>query len=326
MCSDALEKRRFSDIVAEFNPEVERPLQIIGGQHRFDAIKQALNEGVETEHGLKVYFQLDKEQRLNVQVISNTNISVSKDLMDRMYETVAGAELRDWCQHCDLLEKGQDFAGKSTRSSPMTVKEARTFIANYYLGHSVPDNEFGQTDTTPNVVGSGEREPPLWRDTKKLNPELWSDKKLLSAGKKFAAIRHQQILAFYDENLGKYKGPSDYRYKAKNLALLAGWAFVAGCLEKNTTRLKRHYDLINKTNKDPFRADLLAGARHSSDLDNYRGLGYRSDAKERGRFAELFWLQAEKGNGISKPMIDAAIQNYEAKQATLRAKALQEKL
>jgi hypothetical protein len=55
-------------------------------------------------------------------------------------------------------------------------------------------------------------------------------------------------------------------------------------------------------------------------------LGYRSDAKERGRFAELFWLQANKGQGITKNAIDLAIQEYEAKQANLRAKAMREKL
>jgi hypothetical protein len=327
MRNDAVEGRRFSNIVAEFIDGDPSPLKIIGGQHRYEAIKEALEEGVDTEHGVKVYLQLDNEQRLDVQIISNTNISVSKELLDRMYETIAGAELRDWCQKCGLLEKKQDFADKPGRGNPITVKEARSFICNYYLGKAVPDTEFSMRDTTPQLVEAGKRDPKIWKDTKQKNPDLWEDKNLQAAGKAFAKLRVAQMDAFWDGKTGKYSGPADFRHKAKNLALLAGWAFVAGCLSNNSTRLKRHYELSEKGgSKDPLRADLLANGRHSTDPANYRGLGYRSDAKERGRFAELFWLQAEKGAGIAKSNIDLAIQEYEAKQASLRAKAMREKL
>lgn len=327
MRSDAVEGRRFSNIVAEFVEGETLPLKIIGGQHRFEAIKEAQEENVDIEHGVKVYFQLDNEQRLDVQIISNTNISVSKELLDRMYETLAGAELRDWCQKCGLLEKKQDFADKTGRGNPITVKEARSFICNYYLGKSVPSSEFASRDTTPQLVVSGKRDPKIWKDTKQNNPDLWNDKKLQAAGKSFAKLRAAQTTAFLDEKSGKFSGPADYRHKAQNLALLAGWAFVAGCLHDNTTRLKRHFALAEKgKSKDPLRADLLGNGRHSTDPPNYRGLGYRSDPKERGRFAELFWLQAEKGSGITKSSVELAIQEYEAKQANLRAKAMREKL
>ena len=327
MRSDALEGRRFSNIVAEFVEGETRPLKIIGGQHRYEAIKEAQDEGVDIEHGVKVYIQLDNEQRLDVQIISNTNISVSKELLDRMYETLAGAELRDWCQKCILLEKKQDFADKPGRGNPITVKEARSFICNYYLGKAVPDSDFSTRDTTPQLVNSGKRDPKIWKETKQSNPDLWSDKKLQAAGKAFAALRTAQMDSFLDSKTGKYFGPADFRHKAKNLALLAGWAFVAGCLSENQTRLKRHYALAEKgKSKDPLRADLLANGRHATDPANYRGLGYRSDPKERGRFAELFWLQVEKGAGITKHGIELAIQEYEAKHANLRAKAMREKL
>lgn len=327
MRNDALEGRRFSNIVAEFLDDADKPLHIIGGQHRFEALKEAFEVGINDEHGVKVYFKLDKEQRLDVQIISNTNISVSKELLDRMFETLAGAELRDWCQKCGLLDKKQDFADKPGRTNPITVKEARSFIVNYYLGRAVPANEWSSHDTTPQLVESGKRDPKIWMETKKANPDLWADKKLKVAGKAFAELRDAQMNAFLDKKTGKVEGPADFRHKAKNLALLAGWAFIAGCLSKNTTRLKRHYGLKDKTKtKDPLRSDLLANGRHTTDPANYRGLGYRSDAKERGRFAELFWLQAEKGKGITKHTIDLAIQEYEAKQANLRAKAMREKL
>ncbi|WFE75748.1 hypothetical protein [Roseinatronobacter sp. S2] len=327
MRNDALEGRRFSNIVAEFVEGEQLPLKIIGGQHRFEAIKEAHDEGIEIEHGVKVYLQLDNEQRLDVQIISNTNISVSKELLDRMYETLAGAELREWCQKCGLLERKQDFADKPGRGNPITVKEARSFICNYYLGKAIPSNEFPVRDTTPQLVESGKRDPKIWKDTKQTNPDLWNDKKLQAAGKSFAELRTAQMKSFLDQKTGKYIGPADFRHKAKNLALLAGWAFVAGCLSDNPTRLKRHYSLPEKgKSKDPLRADLLANGRHSTDPANYRGLGYRSDPKERGRFAELFWLQAENGAGITKGGIELAIQEYEAKQANLRAKAMREKL
>jgi hypothetical protein len=327
MRNDAVEGRRFSNIVAEFVQGEARPLKIIGGQHRFEAIKDAQEESIDIEHGVKVYFQLDNEQRLDVQIISNTNISVSKELLDRMYETLSGAELREWCQKCGLLEKKQDFADKPGRRNPITVKEARCFICNFYLGKAVHSTEFASRDTTPQLVEAGKRDPKIWKETKQANPDLWDDKQLQVAGKAFAELRSAQMDAFFDKKSKKYIGPADYRHKAKNLALLAGWAFVAGSLSDNSVRLKRHYGLSAKGgSKDPLRADLLANGRHATDPANYRGLGYRSDAKERGRFAELFWLQAETGAGISKNGIELAIQEYEAKQANLRAKAMRDRL
>jgi hypothetical protein len=67
-------------------------------------------------------------------------------------------------------------------------------------------------------------------------------------------------------------------------------------------------------------AAALAKGRHKTDAENYRGLGYRTDAKERGRFVELFYLQAEKGEGITTKLIELAIKKYHAKQAVLDVK------
>ena len=122
MKTDAHAGRKFSNIVCEYSPTSSNPLEIIGGQHRFEAISAAVTAGVNVHHGVKVYFALTKEQRLDVQVISNTNISVPTDLLDRMYATLEGADLRQWCQKCGLLEKGQDFSDKNKRGNPITVK------------------------------------------------------------------------------------------------------------------------------------------------------------------------------------------------------------
>ena len=109
MQQDAKERRSFSNLVAEFTTEynAEVPLKIIGGQHRYQAIKEAQALGIDEYHGVKVYFGLDSDQRLDVQLISNTVIAVSADLYDRMQETVRGPELRDWCQKVGLLAAGR---------------------------------------------------------------------------------------------------------------------------------------------------------------------------------------------------------------------------
>ena len=45
-----------------------------------------------------------------------------------------------------------------------------------------------------------------------------------------------------------------------------------------------------------------------------------TDPKERGRFVELFYLQAEKGEGIATHLVDLAIKKYHAKHALLEVK------
>lgn len=104
-----------------------------------------------------------------------------------------------------------------------------------------------------------------------------------------------------------------------NAAILSSWAYVAGMLQKNEVRLNRHFELAQTVGRDPLNASVLAAGRHKSDPQNYRGLGYRTDAKERGRFVELFNLQAENGKGVTKPNVDAAIAQYHAKRAVLEA-------
>ncbi|QND41803.1 hypothetical protein HB770_03960 [Rhizobium leguminosarum bv. viciae] len=181
MQQDAMQGRKFSNIVCEYSPGKDRPLEVIGGQHRFEAIVGGVSAGVNVHHGLKVYFNLNKEQRLDVQVISNTNISVPTDLLDRMFATIEGTDLREWCQKCGLLDKGRDFADMNKRGNPITVKEARTFIVNYFLGRAIAPDKFEFVETTPIVVESGTRNPKLWSEVKENHAELWADPGLLKA-------------------------------------------------------------------------------------------------------------------------------------------------
>ena len=325
MKTDATEGRTFCNLVCEFRDGANKPLEVIGGQHRFDAIQEALAVGQNRYHGIKVYFSLNNEQRLDVQVISNTNITVPADLLDRMYATLEGTELRQWCQGVTLLENKQDFADKNKRDGPITVKEARTLIVNYFLGKGIGSTTFEASDTTPVVVETGTRSPKAWTDLLKREVDIWLDCGLQKAGMEFSRLSKAQREHFWDADAGRYGGKADQRYKAKNIALLSAWAFVAGSLHDNPVRLKRHYDIATSS-REPLRSDLLAKGRHQTDPDNYRGLGFRSDAKERGRFAQLFWLQAEKGNGFTSKMVDSAIKGYEAKRANIEYQKSKEKM
>ena len=121
---------------------------------------------------------------------------------------------------------------------------------------------------------------------------------MVTAGKEFSRLMKAQRTAF----AGKSPSPPvDYPEKALNAAVLSAWAYVAGTLHNNSVRLQRHFGLAETAGRDPLNAGALARGRHRTDPDNYRGLGYRTDLKERGRLVELFGLQAEEGKGITIP-------------------------
>lgn len=322
MVEDALSKRAFSNIVCEYNYHYEKnkPIKIIGGQHRFLAIESALREGVNEYHGVKIYFDLDKTQRLDVQLISNTNIPVSTDLLDRMFETSKGPELRDWCQRVGLLKSGEDFSDKKQRGSKMSVRGARTFILNFYLGKEVKDKDFDKTETLPIIAKTGTLDQE-WEKLRQ-NKAIWKDKDLEIAAKEFSKLNASQNKFFQ----GKKNENIEYSEKAVSYSVLSAWAFTAGVLHKNKVRLQRHFELSQATGSDPLQAVLLSKAKHKSDPENYRGLGTRTDAKDRGRLAELFFLQADKGGGITKSLIDVAIKKYHAKLSQLEVIEAEKKL
>lgn len=313
MKEDAIKGRSFSNIVAEYNCDydTDHPLKIVGGQHRIRAIEEAYEKGVSEIHGIKVYFCLDMTQRLDVQLISNTNIAVSNDLLDRMMETQSGPQLRNWCQRNGLLAENKDFADKKNRDGIMTVREARTFIINYYLGKNV--EKFSE-EKTDGVISKSGVSNPEWDELKLKNPGMWEDESLAMAAMKFAHLVKRQSEYIPKSNK---QFASEIADKASNYAIIAAWAFVAGVLQNNNVRLQRHYNLPENSKKDPLNAEVLLSAKHKSDPPNYRGLGSRTDAKERGRLIEMFYLQAEKGDGISNSLVDLAMKKYHAKQANL---------
>lgn len=325
MKEDALSKRTFSNIVTEYTKDFNKdfPLKIIGGQHRYLAIKDAFENGVNQLHGVKVYFNLNSAQRLDVQLISNSNISVSADLLDRMYETMKGPELRDWCQKVGLLQSGIDFSDKKTQTSQITVRAARTFIMNFFAGGKIKDVDFDKSKTTPLLAKTGDIDEE-WEKLRRTGNKLWENERLIEAAKEFSDLNEKQRKYF--SSTTKKTINYDYANKALNYAVLSSWAYIAGVLSKNETRLKRHYNLKNTASIDPLNSAALAKGRHKTDPENYRGLGTRTDAKERGRLAEAFFLQAEKDSGITSAIIDIAIKKYHMKQALLDVSEAESKL
>ena len=318
MKQDALTKRAFSNIVAEYFPGTGLPLKIIGGQHRFEAIRHAAENQIDELHGVKVYFGLDMKQRLDVQTISNTNLAISGALVDRLRETFRGPSLRDWCQETGLLKSNQDFSDKTGRGT-FPVHLARTVIANFYIGKSVDTKVFGETETTPLLYRAG-KDDKAWEEFLIEHPDLWKDAALKTAGREFAKLIAAQRKAF----VGK-TGSGDSMEKALNPAVLSAWAYAAGMYQKNQQRLKRHYALSEVTATDPLNAKALKTGRHKTDESNYRGLGYRTDPRERGQMVELFNILAEDDVKINSSNVRAAILAYFAKKGSIEAKLARHK-
>jgi hypothetical protein len=318
MKEDALKGRTFSNIVAEYVPGTDLPLKIIGGQHRIEAIRHAVENHIDELQGVKVYFGLDMKQRLDVQEISNTNLAISGAWLDRLKETYRGSSLRDWCQDAGLLKEEHDFSDKTGRGK-LPVHLARTFIANFYLGANIDTKDFNHSETTPLLYKAG-KDDKAWEDFLADRPDIWKDQALRTAGKEFARLVEAQRKAFEGQ-----KGVADSSEKALNAAVLSAWAFAAGMYQKNHKRLKNHFEIANTTATDPLNAKALAKGRHGTDKDNYRGLGYRTDARERAQMVELFNILAENDSKINASNVKAAISYYFGKKNLLVGKAALDK-
>jgi hypothetical protein len=183
MKDDADQRRSFCNLVLEYltDYDADHPLKMIGGQHRYTAIKEALEKGIDEQHGVKVYFGLNPEQRLDVQLISNTVIEVSPDLLDRMQETLKGPQLRDWCKSVGLVK--HDFADKRQRGKEITVAAARSFILNYNRGKALASAAFEQVETTPQLSRAGVVDVDFEKLRRK--PNLLNDAKLSTAFHKY---------------------------------------------------------------------------------------------------------------------------------------------
>jgi len=317
MVSDAKAGREFNDIIVEYTKDYtpEKPLKIWGGQHRVKAIQVAHQETqVSRYHGFRIFFNLSKQQRTEIALISNTNIAVSNDLFDRLQEeTFVGLKLRMWCYQVGLLKEGDDFSDQGSRSERITVKLARTLVTNFYKGKEKA-SKLENGDLDKNVY-----EPYLCESGASLDPEyekminnfgelIWQDKALLSVGKAFAALHKAQYSAVKGSKaIANLKG---FRNKAMTESVISAWAYVAGLLQKNSTRLQNHYSIpkANKAIPDPLNAKDMSTFRHDSDDPTYRGLGTRSAIKDRQRMTQLFLARSlEKDKVIDKNLMNKAV-------------------
>jgi len=293
---DASKGREFNDIIVEYNHEynADRPLKVWGGQHRAHAISETVNSA-DRYHGFKVYFDLDKNQRTEVALISNTNMGVSDDTFDRMLEeTTFGSTLRKWCQKIGFLGTEEDFPDVGSRSEKITVKMARSFIVNYYLGLNIGKTIEG-ADLDKNIYEPYITETGVSIDLKygKIMSEkgnkILSDENLIEAGEKFLELYKTQYEKV-KQNPKKIRNRKMYRNKALVISVLCGWSYVAGLLQNHRDRLLNHYRVPKTTLKipDPLNAVEMSEFKHDSDPPTYRGLGTRQTAKDMQRLAQVF--------------------------------------
>jgi hypothetical protein len=307
MEKDALEGRSFEDMVIEYDTSYQKnkPLKVYGGQHRIRAISKAQTQKGSIFHGVRVYFDLTREQKVEIATINNTSIAVPNDLLDRMREQLLGSELRDWCQKVGLLDKGEDFADRKSPDAP-TVRIARTILLNFNLGKQTKVEDFHQ----PVVCKSGGLDDSYVNMRKDID---WSDDSLEQMGKEYARLhktQRERVRERTDDN------NAEFARKALSLSVAASWAYAAGMFQKNEEHLKNHYLLPDSASApdDPLNAKALSKARlKGTDPDTYRGLGTRVSSTEMGRMLEVFRLQATVvKRGITKQLANTAIKSFEA--------------
>lgn len=330
MRTDAEGGREFNDIIVEYNKQYtpDRPLKVWGGQHRSKAIIDSLKKLKSFRyHGFKVFFNLSKEQRTEIALISNTNMNVSNDLFDRLQEeTFVGHQLRDWCTKIGLLKSGEDFADKKTGTDTINVKIARTFVTNYYLGYekgvelSEQKRKFDENTYEPYLCESGAKVDQEYSNIiEKYGNNIWEDKNLIEAGTHFNKLHKSQQKIVKESK--KIPNRKEFRNKAISEAIISSWAYVAGLLQSERQRLNKHYLISKTTTKilDPLNSMELSNYKHNSDDPTYRGLGTRSSIKERERMAQLFLARTIDEEGI----IDKQLMNKAVSQV-IGLKALQQ--
>jgi hypothetical protein len=317
MKSDAAAGREFHDIIVEYTKEYDpdRPLKVWGGQHRSKAIQEAFDsKKISKYHGFRVYFCLDKDQRTDLALISNTNISVSNDLFDRQVEeTLVGTKLREWCVRVGLLKNGDDFPDQASRSERISVKLARTFIVNFLLGreqaNKTSDKELDKNIYEPYLCESGvDIDPEYQKIIDNEGTNIWLDKNLIRAGEAFSELNRAQREAVEKEQ-GIEKRKS-FKNKALTASVLAGWSYVAGLLQKHQERLNNLYCIPPRVKEcpDPLNAKGMSIFHHAKDEATYRGLGTRSALKDRQRMAQVFLAKSLAPNVcLDKKLLNQAV-------------------
>jgi len=329
MVEDANLGRSFSDLIVEYYLEYkkEKPLKVLGGQHRDEAIKRAIKEGHQKDiyHGVKVYFNLSKEERYEIMRIANTNINVSNDLRDRLQEETLSPTgmLKEFARKTGILKDGENFSDKRKSGADFSpsVRIVRSFIVNFFKGKGYNGN-IDEDAIEPYLCKSGKQIDleyikyfRKYKDQKKFD-----DSQLLEAGKMFAKLHDKQ---FEKADKIKSSAKKEFKIKSFSLAIVTSWAFASGVLQTFPKRLKKLYELPDLSgDDDPLNAKAMSNSKHKIiDIDkNYRGLGTRSDGSERGRLLYLFLAYSDSSKPkITEQMCNTAIEIFHSNKDKLKA-------
>lgn len=318
MKEHALKGRSFEDIVVEYDLSYrdKKPLKVFGGQHRIEAIKEAIKKSVIVPHGVRVYFCLDTNQKFDIASANNTAIAVPNELLDRMQEDNLGPDLRNWSQKVGILDADQNFADKRSPKGIPTVRTVRTLLVNFDLGKNSKNSDFH----TPKVCSSG---PRIDKDYQKLREKIdWNDASLTEMGRQFAKLHKTQRERVLGRTEDKY---IEFANKAIHPCMTASWAYAAGFFQHDKNALNKHYALSDLEKIDPLNARALLDARFKNDSDKYRGLGSRINDVELGRTFMVFFVHAKKAvkPGLNLKLANNAIKTYVAKKAKRDAEKLE---
>jgi len=204
-----------------------KPLKVYGGQHRLRAITNAQEESSTIFHGIRVYFDLDRNQKVEIATINNTSIAVPNDLLDRMREQLLGSELREWCQKVDLLNPNQDFSDRKSPDVP-TVRIARTILINYYVGKEKELTDFHQ----PIIAKSGGDDEKYLEIRAIIN---WDDTNLIEMGKQFAKLHKIQRQTIINRDKDNF---AEFARKVLSLAVVSSWSYAAGLFQNHQELIK----------------------------------------------------------------------------------------
>ena len=324
MQRDAGRGRPFSDIVCEWNTSYngDKPLKILGGQHRAASIVDVPDRQEDRLHGFKVYFGLNIAERGSLSVVFNRNIPITKPFLDRMAEhRLTGAYGVMWSRQIGLLGEDQDFPSRIGRDNWFTAQLLRCLIINFYKGTGFKGNIDEDLHRSVYIPKSGVGEDPEYRDLLAAHhPELWADSGLLEMGRQFAILCSKQVEACSNaSDRFKELRKVQHRYKALTPPIAAAWAYTAGVLQRQQKRLKVHYELPAlydaKSSPDPLNSVAMSQAKPHGEKQTYRGLGTRQTSKEAQRLVQLFLLQSSEQfrGAITRQLIDVAVQRQAMK-------------
>jgi hypothetical protein len=338
MQRDARKGRPFSDIVVEWNTSYrpDRPLKVIGGQHRTWSIRMAIDSDSQADrlHGVKTYLALDGDKRSSLCIVFNRNIPVAKPYLDRLVEhRVVGANSMLWARHVGLLGEDEDFADRVTGTRRLTAQIVWCVVTNYFLGGGFKgkvDDSLHEAVHIPKT-GTGGLDKKYMRVLEE-HRGLWSSGEVLEMGRRFAELHRRQADAcFKPPDKFRDLRKVQHRYKALTPCLAAAWGYTAGVLQREQKRLKAHYELPGsydpKASPDPLNALAMSAQKHWSEKETYRGLGTRQNAKEAQRLVKLFLLQTlpDYRGGISKELIASAMDEHAVKMKAVEAERKRER-